>query len=103
MFPANICRLGRFEPKGKSVLCCLMDSNGQQDPPGAISLSEREEQVAQCVATGLNNKEIADNLSITEQTVKNHLNRVFHKIGAKDRLEVALWVISQDQDLRSLQ
>jgi DNA-binding NarL/FixJ family response regulator len=72
-----------------------MDSNGKQDTPGAISLSEREEQIARCVATGLNNKEIANTLSIREQTVKNHLHSIFHKTGTKDRLEVALWMISQ--------
>jgi len=60
-------------------------------------LSEREEQVARCVATGLKNKEIAATLFITEGTVKNHVHSIFHKTGTKDRLEVGLWMISQEQ------
>ena len=67
-------------------------------PPGAVELSEREEQVARCVATRLRNKEIAAALFISEQTVKHHLNRIRHKTGAKDRFEVALWLISQEQE-----
>jgi DNA-binding NarL/FixJ family response regulator len=68
-------------------------------PEDALSLSERQEQVARCVATGLKNREIADTLLIGEQTVKHHLKRIFHKAGVKNRFEVALWMVSQYQAL----
>jgi DNA-binding NarL/FixJ family response regulator len=71
--------------------------SSQTKAPDAFSLSGREEQVARCVATTLMNKEIADTLFISEQTVKHHLSRIFHETGAKDRFEVALWMICQDQ------
>ena len=50
------------------------------------------------MATGLRNQEIAATLFISEQTVKHHLNRIRHKTGAKDRFEVALWLISREQE-----
>jgi DNA-binding NarL/FixJ family response regulator len=61
------------------------------------TLTSREEQIARCVATGLRNKEIATTLFISEKTVKNHLWSIFHKTGTKDRLEVALWMVSRVQ------
>lgn len=53
-------------------------------------LSERESQVAKLVAGGASNKEIADNLSITERTVKAHLSAIFEKLGLRDRLQLSL-------------
>lgn len=66
--------------------------------PEGFSLTGREEQVALNVATGLSNKEIAHALFIKEQTVKHHISSIFRKIGAKNRFEVALWMISQDRE-----
>jgi two-component system, NarL family, nitrate/nitrite response regulator NarL len=56
-------------------------------------LSDREKQIAQFVAQGFRNKEIARRLFISEQTVKNHLHNIFEKLGFSDRLELALWAI----------
>ena len=53
-------------------------------------LTKREKQVAQEAAKGLSNKEIARILSITERTVKAHLSSAFERLGAKDRLHLAL-------------
>lgn len=53
-------------------------------------LSEREAQVARLVANGSSNKEIADELAITERTVKAHLTAIFEKLGARDRLQLSL-------------
>jgi DNA-binding NarL/FixJ family response regulator len=43
------------------------------------------------VAQGLKNKEIAEKMFISEQTVKNHLHNIFHKLGVSDRLTLALY------------
>ena len=56
-------------------------------------LSDREKQVVQLVAQGLGNREIGQKLSISEQTVKNHLHNIFDKLGVFDRLELALYAI----------
>lgn len=53
-------------------------------------LTKREKQVALEAAKGLSNKEIARVLAITERTVKAHLAATFERLGAKDRLQLAL-------------
>ena len=53
-------------------------------------LTKREKEVAIEAAKGLSNKEIARVLSITERTVKAHLAHTFERLGAKDRLQLAL-------------
>lgn len=53
-------------------------------------LTTREQEVALHVAKGLTNKEIAKKLQITERTVKAHLAKVFERLEAKDRLQLAL-------------
>jgi DNA-binding NarL/FixJ family response regulator len=57
----------------------------------AATLSAREEEVVRRVALGLRNAEIAKDLSISEDTVKTHLNRIFRKLGVRDRMELALY------------
>ena len=53
-----------------------------------LGLSRRELQLIPLIAQGLTNKEIANHFSLSEQTVKNHLYRMKHKLGAEDRLEM---------------
>lgn len=55
-------------------------------------LSAREQQVAQAVARGGTNKEIARAMGITERTVKAHLSAIFEKLGVRDRLQLSLIV-----------
>lgn len=57
-------------------------------------LTSREAEVALEAAKGLSNKEIARILSITERTVKAHLASTFERLGAKDRLQLALMLNS---------
>jgi DNA-binding NarL/FixJ family response regulator len=58
-------------------------------------LSERELIVAQLIAKGLSNKQIASEMAITERTVKAHLTSIFKKTKTKDRLSLAL--LAQDR------
>lgn len=53
-------------------------------------LSAREREVAQAVAAGMANKEIAAMLGITERTVKAHLSAIFEKLEVRDRLQLVL-------------
>jgi DNA-binding NarL/FixJ family response regulator len=53
------------------------------------------------IAQGYKNKEIAEKMFITEQTVKNHLHNVFDKLGVSDRLELALYAIHNSLHVKS--
>ncbi|NIC41765.1 response regulator transcription factor [Aquabacterium sp. A08] len=60
-------------------------------PPADLSaLSEREAQVARAVAAGKSNREVAEQLFISERTVKAHLGAVFDKLGVRDRVQLVL-------------
>ena len=56
-------------------------------------LSAREREIVALVAQGYKNKEMAEKMFISEQTVKNHLHNIFDKLGVSDRLELALYAI----------
>jgi DNA-binding NarL/FixJ family response regulator len=60
---------------------------------GRKELSEREIEVVTLVASGHRNKEIANKLFISEQTVKTHLSNIFQKLEVNDRLELALYAM----------
>lgn len=57
------------------------------------SLTRREIEILAQVASGMFNKEIAVNLSISERTVKNHLSNIFKKIDVSDRTQAAVFAI----------
>lgn len=56
------------------------------------TLTRSERHVAECLAEGNNNKQIARRLNITERTVKAHLTSIYGKTGVRDRLHLALLV-----------
>ncbi len=65
----------------------------QESPLGrsrSRPLTPREQQVAELVAKGMKNREIAETLSIATGTVKIHLMHIFEKTGIRDRFELAL-------------
>jgi NarL family two-component system response regulator LiaR len=59
--------------------------------PAGSQFSNRETEIIRCVGVGLRNAEVAKQLSIGESTVKTHLNNIFHKLGIRDRVELALY------------
>jgi two-component system nitrate/nitrite response regulator NarL len=60
-------------------------------PSKAVRMTPREGQLVCLLAQGLKNKEIARALAISEGTVKVYLSKLFSKVGAKDRFELALF------------
>lgn len=60
------------------------------------ALTNREMEVLICVANGMFNREIADELSISERTVKNHVTNIFKKIDVADRTQAAVFAIKND-------
>src|SRR5262245_53279296 len=56
-----------------------------------VPLTPREREITCAVARGLRNFEVARKLCISEQTVKTHLNNIFHKLELRDRVELTLY------------
>ncbi|HOR85397.1 MAG TPA: response regulator transcription factor [Bacillota bacterium] len=54
-------------------------------------LTQREYEVITLIADGMNNKDIADKLFISEKTVKNHVSNIFRKINVSDRTQAAIY------------
>jgi DNA-binding NarL/FixJ family response regulator len=71
------------------------DSRSPQSATTLARLSERERQIAFCVARGMKNKEISEQLNISENTVKRHLQSIFNKTGSRDRLELAVLALNE--------
>ena len=60
---------------------------------GPRSLTEREMEIATLLARGISNGAIASDLFISEKTVKNHINRIYAKLGVTTRAEaIAMWL-----------
>jgi two-component system nitrate/nitrite response regulator NarL len=62
---------------------------------GRFNLTRRELDVIQAIASGCANKEVARQLSISEQTVKHHVRNIFNKTGSSSRLELTLFAIEK--------
>jgi two-component system, NarL family, nitrate/nitrite response regulator NarL len=63
------------------------------------TLTGREKTIISYLIQGWRNREIGQQLSITEQTVKNHLRSIYDKVGVSDRLELVLYAIHQRLEL----
>jgi DNA-binding NarL/FixJ family response regulator len=61
--------------------------------PETERLTRREREVVRLVALGLRNGEIAARLSVSEVTIKTHINNVFQKLGLRDRVELTRYAI----------
>jgi len=62
---------------------------------GRYLLAQREDEVANLVAEGLTNREIAQKLGVAEHTVSNHLFRIYEKLGISSRVELLLYLVNQ--------
>lgn len=71
----------------------LAEHRGKSPAKGKSDLTEREQGVLQEIAEGNTNKEIANHLSISEKTVKNHVRNIFHKLDVDDRTQAAIQAI----------
>ena len=77
----GVARLERYDPVHISVANNIP----------VVPLTEREEDVLITVARGLTNSEIAHELHISLSTVKTHLTALMNKLGARNRVELAMW------------
>lgn len=59
-----------------------------------VSLSGRELQIIELVATGLTNQDIAEKLEISKRTVDNHISNILHKTKTDNRVELLRWALT---------
>lgn len=66
------------------------------DVAATHNLTERELEVLRLIATGATNREIADQLVVSEGTVKNHVSSILSRLGLRDRIQAALYAHQHD-------
>lgn len=79
----------------------LVDAIVESVPPrtlnakGAPLLTKQENGIVRLVAEGLTNRDIARQLGLSENTVRNYMFRIFDKLGTSNRVELALYAVRQ--------
>jgi DNA-binding NarL/FixJ family response regulator len=81
----------------------LLETNSARPLRPADTLTRREKTIISYLMQGWRNREVAQHLSISEQTVKNHLRSIYDKVGVSDRLELVLYAIHQRMELPPIQ
>ncbi|NGY63180.1 LuxR family transcriptional regulator [Lentzea sp. NEAU-D13] len=69
---------------------------------GRTPLTRREQQVAELIAQGLSNKEIAARLVISQRTAEGHVERILAKLGFSSRTQLATWIVRREKDQTTL-
>lgn len=71
-------------------------SAGRKFEWGDYDINEREKSVIELVAKGMNNKEIADRLYLSEGTVRNYISVILEKLKLRDRTQLAVFYLERD-------
>jgi DNA-binding NarL/FixJ family response regulator len=71
------------------------DSFRRADEPASIPLTPRELDILRHVAAGMRNREVGELLDVSEQTVKNHLSSILHKLGVPNRTHAVTFAVRQ--------
>lgn len=107
------CRMDSFETLCKCIRCVhqgqvwagsaelrfLIEALVEDDCPvesslvGSRALSQREHQITRLVAEGFSNRQISQQLQLSEHTIKNYLFRIFEKLGVTTRVELTLYAL----------
>ena len=82
------------------LLAAFSHTRGRPPAQPLEPLTLREEEIVLTVARGRTNSEIADELHISLSTVKTHLTSVMNKLGARNRVEIAMWAYESDRVAR---
>ena len=94
----NCFRCGtEFRTHRTDLVCSACRQPQTRVRPIRNELSFRERQIVGLVTKAKLNKEIAYELHLSEGTIKEYLNRVFRKLGVKNRTELAIWAIARQE------
>ena len=99
-YPEELIAAIRLVNKGRTyydskVIMSTMEKTIDVQQDNIQSLSSREQEVLELLARGMSNKAIAQELVISENTVKKHVRRVLEKLSFKDRTQAALYAVSR--------
>jgi predicted ATPase/DNA-binding CsgD family transcriptional regulator len=98
---------GRAMPREQAIEYALLEKVEEHEPPILVAapdeqpppaddlterLTHREQEIALLVGRGLTNRQIAQELSISERTVENHIGKILKKLGFSSRARIATWV-----------
>lgn len=98
----DFLRIIRATARGEHILSPVMSEHFAQTVPGTLrqpheenntrlsSLTDREREILTCAAAGRSNKEIADQLCVSVDTVKTHLHHIYQKLSVDGRVEAIL-------------
>jgi two-component system nitrate/nitrite response regulator NarL len=97
LFEAIMTVMSGLNWLGKTLVGDLMDlvgalarESGSSGATHPFGLTPREREVLALVVAGLGNREIARRCAVSQETIKHHLTRMFDKVGASNRLELAM-------------
>jgi DNA-binding NarL/FixJ family response regulator len=97
--PSEVLAAIRLAARGDAVLpdrlSALLPRIKNQQGRGLFELTQREVQILRLLAQGLTNREIADSLFISLNTVRNHVQRVITKLGAHSKLEAVATAVRE--------
>jgi len=89
--------------KQVAAMAKLLEVHADRPRRPVDTLTMREKTIISYLMQGWRNREIGAQLSISEQTVKNHLRTIYDKVGVSDRLELVLYAIHQKMELPPVQ
>lgn len=97
---------GQIWANSEQLLCLIEALSRPQslrvmNSSGEPILSAREQEVLHLLAEGLSNRELATTLKLSEHTIKNHLFRIFDKLGVSSRMEAVLYAMNRREEPRA--
>ena len=87
-----------ISPELTSLLATALREERVVEQRNHASLTERENTILKCLATGMSNKLIARELDIMESTVKVHIRNLLKKLKFRSRVEAAVWAVAHGLD-----
>ncbi|RYU13468.1 ATP-binding protein [Nocardioides iriomotensis] len=79
----------------EEVLAYALETPAAEAPEEQVTLTRRELEVARVVGAGLPNREIAEQLGISQRTVETHVENILRKLGFGSRTQVAAWMVDR--------